>query len=142
MTPDRYDVATVIYAHLIRSDSTTTDVAIELSYRARDPYAVEAEFTGDGSSSKWLLARDVLIQGLVAPQEFPAGHGDVSVWRDQDPEYLLVSLTAASGTALVAAPAWSVERFLAETRDLVPVGTEGDRVDAALDQLVASILAR
>ena len=141
MFQDQYDVTAVIHMHLVLADSTTTDVAVELGYRASDPYAVRADFTADGPTSSWLLARDVFCRGLTATQDAAAGEGDVSMWRDEDPQYLLMSLTAGPGTALLAAPARPVEQFLAETLALVPAGSESGRVDAALDSFVASILA-
>jgi hypothetical protein len=140
MFQDRYDVTTVIYAHLILSDSTTTDVAIELGFRASDPYSVEAELTANDVTSTWLLARDLLVAGLGATEDAVAGEGDVQVWRDQDPEYLLVTLSGAGGTALIATGARDVERFLVEARALVPIGTEGSRVDAAFEAFVTSLL--
>lgn len=140
MNQDLYDVTTVIHAHLILSDSTTTDVAIELGYRTSDPFAIHAEFACEDSTTMWLLARDLFDQGLVADRDAAAGEGDVHIWRDEDPGYVLLSLTGTLGTALLAAPAEPLERFLAETHLRVPVGTESTRCDAALDAFVASIL--
>lgn len=140
MYHDRYDTTTVIYAHLILSDSTTTDVDIELGFRASDPYALHADLTAHGVTSTWLLARDLLVAGLGATQDAVAGEGDVRVWLDEDPEYLLVTLTGTAGTALLATPAPAVERFLLETRALVPIGTESSRVDAAFESFVTSLL--
>ena len=135
-----YDVTTVIHAHLILSNSMTTDVAIELGYRAADPYAVQANFTANGSTTKWLLARDLFGQGLVATQDAGAGEGNVCIWRDEDPDYVLITLTGAPGTALLAAPAEPIERFVNATHKLVPFGSEGDRVGAEVGPFVASIL--
>jgi len=140
MNRNRYDVTTVIHAHLILSDSTTIDVAVELGYRASDPCVIQADFTADGTTSKWLLARDLLGQGLVATQETGAGDGDVCIWRDEDPDYVLISLTGTLGTALLAAPAEPIERFVDATHALVPIGTESDSVGAAVDAFIASIL--
>ncbi|RYV52660.1 SsgA family sporulation/cell division regulator [Pengzhenrongella frigida] len=140
MNQDTYDVTTVIHAHLILSDSTTTDVAIELGYRASDPFAIHAEFVCGDSTTTWLLARDLFDQGLVSDQDSAAGDGDVHIWRDEDLDYLLLSLTGALGTALLAAPAEPLERFMDETHVRVPVGMESDRFDSALDAFVASIL--
>ncbi len=140
MNHDRYDVTTLIHAHLILADSTTTDTAIEIGFRTSDPYVIDADITADGPTATWLLARELVMLGLVATQDAPAGEGDVRIWRDEDPEYLLVSLTGISGTALLAAPARPVQQFLDETRALVPLGTEGNSVAAALDSFIATLL--
>ncbi|MGV8965041.1 MAG: SsgA family sporulation/cell division regulator [Cellulomonas sp.] len=140
MNHDRYDLTTLIHAHLILSDATTTDTEIELGFRASDPYVIDSDFTADGPTATWLLARELVMLGLVATQESPAGEGDVQVWRDEDPGYLLVSLTGTSGIALLAVPARQVQEFLDETRALVPIGTESSRVSAALDDFVAMLL--
>lgn len=140
MNHDRHDITTVIHAHLILADSTTTDTEIELGFLASDPYAVDADLTANGPTTTWLLCRELIEFGMGATQEVPAGAGDVQIWRDEDPEYLLVTLTGASGTALLAVPARPVQDFLDETRILVPAGTESSRVDAALTAFIATLL--
>ena len=140
MNHDRYDITTVIHAHLILADSTTTDTTIELGFRASDPYVLDADLTADGPTATWLLSRELVELGMGATQDAAAGEGDVRIWRDEDPEYLLITLTGASGTALLAAPARPVQSFLDETRTLVPLGTESSRVAAALTAFVATLL--
>jgi len=141
MLPGRYDATAVIATHLIISDTDTTDIVVELGYRASDPYAVRAQFSQDGNpTSTWLLARDLLAQGLVATEAAPAGMGSVSIWRDEDPDYVLVMLSGGDGEALLAAPAEPIERFVEATRALVPFGAESDLIDAAVNAFVASLL--
>ena len=130
----------MIHAYLILSDSKTTDVSVELGYRAADPYAVQANFTANGSTAKWLLARDLFGQGLVATQDAGVGEGNVCIWRDEDPDYVLITLTGALGTALLAAPAEPIQKFVDATHTLVPFGSESDRVGAEVGPFVASIL--
>jgi len=142
MLPGRYDVTAVIATHLIISDTDTTDLVVELGYRTSDPYALHAQFSQDGiPTSSWLLARDLLAQGLIATETAPAGMGSVSIWRDEDPDYLLVMLSGSEGEALLAAPAEPVERFLQATRALVPFGAESDLIDASITDFVATLLA-
>lgn len=140
MNHARCDITKVIQAHLISSDTTTMDTCVELGYRSSDPFAVHAEFTGYGFTSNWVLARDLFGQGLMATQDSPAGEGDVLIWRDEDPAYVLMSLTGSLGTALLAAPAEPIEQFIDATRALVPVGAESVQVDAAVEAFVMSIL--
>ena len=137
----QYDVTAVIETHLVMSDSETAEVVVELGYRESDPYAVQAQFRQDGSAtSTWLLARDLLAQGLVATETSPAGMGCVSSWRDEDPDYLLLVLSGDGGEALIAAPVEPIERFMRATRELVPFGAESDLIDSAVNAFVSSLL--
>ncbi|QTE30490.1 SsgA family sporulation/cell division regulator [Pengzhenrongella sicca] len=141
MLPVPYDVTTAITTHLVLSDSLTEDVFVELGYHAADPYALNARFSqGDGPPSTWLLARDLFAQGLVATQAAPAGRGDVRIWRDEDPDYLLMTFRGVAGEALIAAPAEPIERFMEATRAIVPFGAESERIGAAVDAFVESLL--
>lgn len=70
--------------------------------------------------STWLIGRELLSLGMHATADAPAGTGDVQVWRDEDPDYTLVSLSGVEGSALLAAPTEPIERFLAGTEALVP----------------------
>lgn len=142
MASARYDVATAITMQLVLPDSLTADVVVELSYSAADPFALSAQFFQDGRpTSTWLIARDLLAQGLVATQDAPAGYGVVHIWRDEDPDYVLITLRGGDdGEALLAAPAEPLERFVEATRALAPFGTESDRVAAAIDEFVESLL--
>ena len=92
MAARQSDVVEVVTMQLVLSDATVLSVTAELSFRAIDPYTVRASFTGPHSKSTWLIGRELLAQGLVASQAFPAGTGDVRVWRDDDPAFVLISL--------------------------------------------------
>jgi len=134
------DVVEVVTMQLVLSDATVLGVTAELCFRAADPYTVRAVFTGPHSMSTWLIGRELLAQGLVASQAFPAGTGDVRVWRDDDPTFVLISLSGVEGDALLAAPAEPVERFIATTQQLVPFGTESTRMDPEISRLIAALL--
>ena len=96
--------------------------------------------TGGQSSSTWLLGRELLAQGMHASSEEPAGTGDVQIWRDEDPDYTLISLSGVEGSALLAAPTEPVLRFLAATESLVPLGAESDRMEGEISALIAALL--
>jgi hypothetical protein len=64
----------------------------------------------------------------------------VQVWRDEDPDYTLVSLSGVEGSALLAAPTEPIGRFLAGTEALVPLGTESDRMEGEITALIAALL--
>ena len=140
MTPRSFDVVEVVMMQLVLSDATVLGVTAELGFRASDPYTVRAVFTGPHSVSTWLVGRELLAQGLLANQVAPAGTGDVRVWRDDDPTYVLISLSGVEGDALLASPAEPLERFVATTRQLVPFGTESTRMDPEISRVIAALL--
>ena len=140
MAPRPFDVVEVVTMQLVLSDATVLGVTAELGFRASDPYTVRAAFTGPHSMSTWLVGRELLAQGLESTQESPAGTGDVRVWRDADPTYVLISLSGVEGDALLAAPAAPVERFVATTQQLVPFGAESTRMDPEISRLIAALL--
>ncbi|WP_129337564.1 SsgA family sporulation/cell division regulator [Cellulomonas endophytica] len=140
MANPTFDVVEVVAMQLIGSDASVVPVATELSFRAADPYTVRAVFTGAASMSTWLLGRELLAQGVHASAEAPAGSGDVQVWRDEDPEFTLVSLSGVEGSALLAAPTEPILRFLESTERLVPLGHEGERMETEISALIAALL--
>jgi hypothetical protein len=80
------------------------------------------------------------VQGMLAVADDPAGTGDVQVWRDDDPEFALISLSGVEGSALLAAPTGQLEAFLARTEQLVPLGEESDRMQSEISALIAALL--
>ena len=140
MTNSSYDVVEVVAMQLIGSDASVVPVSTQLAFRTTDPYTVRAVFTGGQSSSTWLLGRELLAQGMHASSEDPAGTGDVQIWRDEDPDYTLISLSGVEGSALLAAPTEPVLRFLAATESLVPLGAESDRMEGEISALIAALL--
>ncbi|QCB93682.1 SsgA family sporulation/cell division regulator [Cellulomonas shaoxiangyii] len=140
MTDSSYDAVEVVAMQLIGSDATVIPVSAELSFRTADPYTVRAVFTGAHTMSTWLLGRELLAQGVHATADAPAGDGDVQVWRDDDPDYTLVSLSGVEGSALLAAPTEPLVRFLAATESLVPTGSESDRMESEISALIAALL--
>jgi len=138
--PQRPDVVEVIAVQLIGSDASVIPVSTEFSFRANDPYTVRAVFTGAQSVSAWLLGRELLADGLDASSDEPAGNGDVQVWRDEDPDYVLISLSGVEGNALLAAPTEPLQRFISRTEALVPIGAESDRMESEVAALIAALL--
>ncbi|WP_136520074.1 SsgA family sporulation/cell division regulator [Cellulomonas telluris] len=140
MTDSSYDVVEVVAMQLIGSDASVIPVSAELSFRISDPYTVRAVFTGAHTMSTWLLGRELLALGVHATADAPAGAGDVQVWRDDDPDYTLVSLSGVEGSALLAASTEPLMRFLAATEALVPSGSESDRMEGEISALIAALL--
>jgi Streptomyces sporulation and cell division protein, SsgA. len=124
----RSDVVDVLTMQLVLSDATVLPVTTELAFSADDPYTIRATFTGQSAMSTWLFGRELLQEGLRATEDSPAGLGDVRIWRDEDPRYVLINLYGVEGEALLACPVEPLERFLATTATLVPIGRESDTV--------------
>lgn len=104
-------------------------IPTRMSYDPDDPWAVTIKFDvpqPDGSFSEtvWVFARDLLIEAF----EGPVGAGDIKVWIEDD-EKLNIMLRAPEGTAHVWTDIDSVRIFLNHTTQIVPVGSEIDKID-------------
>lgn len=130
----------VVPMHLVLPDASVLPISAELFFDASDPYTVRAVFTGTHSSSTWLIGRELLAHGLLADPASPAGTGDVRIWRDEDPGYLLVALSGVEGNALLAGPADPFVRFVAATVAIVPFGAEGDHMESEISRLIVTLL--
>ena len=91
-----------------------------------------------GEAISWVIARDLLHDGLLAE----AGVGDVRVWpqawHDGDPEMVLIELRSPDGQATLAIDAADLDAFLRRTLDAVPRGCESAYLDldAVIDRLL------
>ena len=103
--------------------------SVLLTYRKRDPFAVQLEVPSGATFVVWLLSRDLLADGLNGP----AGLGDVAVNPDVfDPDtYVWVCLfdPAGSGSVQLGFHRADLERALDEMDAIVPAGTEPDLID-------------
>ncbi|WP_182111230.1 MULTISPECIES: SsgA family sporulation/cell division regulator [unclassified Actinotalea] len=134
------DVREAVPMHLVLSDASVMPVRAELSFDASDPYTVRVVFTGTHSTSTWLLGRELIAHGVLADASAPAGTGDARIWRDEDPTYLLVALSGVEGDALLAGPVEPFKRFIAATVELVPFGSEGQRMENEISRLIVTLL--
>lgn len=113
-----------------------------LRYDPADPFAVEATFRAADEAISWVIARDLLHDGLLAE----AGVGDVRVWPQAwhdgdhagDHEMVLIELRSPDGQATLAIDAADLEAFLCRTLDAVPRGCESAYLDldTVIDQLL------
>jgi hypothetical protein len=126
--------------HLVLSDATVLPISAELTFDAADPYTVRIAFTGEHATSTWLIGRELIAHGILADAASPAGSGDVRVWRDLDPAYLLIALNGVEGDALLAGPVEPFAHFLDATVELVAFGTEGAKMEAEISRLIVSLL--
>ncbi|MFD5125727.1 SsgA family sporulation/cell division regulator [Streptomyces sp. NPDC058385] len=138
--PRRIDAAITALLHQNGPDSSTLPLPARFSYRAADPYAVQAVFEQGGGDITWTFARDLLSDGMHAR----TGDGDVTVWTstgsDQhDAARTYIELSPPSGTALLSLPRARVEEFLSQTISIVPPGTEHAYVSSSLHDLETSL---
>ncbi|MFC8248495.1 SsgA family sporulation/cell division regulator [Streptomyces chartreusis] len=117
----------------------TSDLQTRLTYRALDPYAVEARFrTDDQRETVWIFARDLLKNGL----ERRDGLGDVAVWPGNgmlgEPRVFL-RISSPEGSALLSAADTDVRAFLEAIGGLVAYGAEHLHLAPALNALEATI---
>ena len=107
-----------------RSRRRSTDVTFR--YDPRDPYAVTLLIpVRRGRLVEWVFARELLADGRLGI-EGPGG--DVTVAPAADPDEVLIDLCSPGGHAALWVPDEDVLRFLTATYELVPAGTEADRI--------------
>lgn len=117
------------------TDAATTPVPTRLRYSPDEPYAVSLIFDSPGACPiEWVFSRDLLAAGLTAS----SGDGDVRVWPAETGGQLFLELRSPSGQALFALEGARVRRFLAQSEQLVPRGSEGSRLD--VDHAVGLLL--
>ncbi|WP_263509793.1 SsgA family sporulation/cell division regulator [Actinotalea sp. M2MS4P-6] len=126
--------------HLVLPDASVLPIRADLTFDPADPYTVRVDFVGTHSTSTWLIGRELFAHGVLADANAPAGTGDVRIWRDEDPTYLLVALSGVEGDALLAGPAENFMRFLSATVTLVPFGSESPHMESEISRLIDSLL--
>ena len=125
-------------ARLLVSDTCDVSFPTQLHYDAMDPYAVTATFLfGEGLEVEWVLARDLLGDGLHRE----TGDGDVVLRPSTGASSTEVELTlsVADGHARVTLPADTLAAFLRASHHVVPPGTESEYLD--LDTTIMRLLS-
>jgi hypothetical protein len=113
-------------------------VPVALEYRSTDPFAVSVVFFAGADEVRWLLARDLLDEGLV----HEVGEGDVQVLPAVDEfsrPVVQIRLESPGGVAILEAPTDEVLDFLARSYALVPPGMESQHL--GLDHAITRLLA-
>jgi Streptomyces sporulation and cell division protein, SsgA len=110
-----------------------------LSYDPADPFAVVLDLHSDEGPVRWVFGRDLLVEGMFEP----TGEGDVLVWPSlDDGERAVVGIELRSPDGVIAGQVLTRDlvRFLQETLDIVPPGSEMRLldVDVALAHLIGS----
>jgi hypothetical protein len=111
-------------------------VVTRWSYSAHDPFAVSlAVRTGHERWVEWLIGRELVMAGL----DEPSGEGDVRMRPLTVQSYDIVEIEIQShdGRAVLEVDQELLRSFVDATLEMVPVGTEADRMD--LDGEIARI---
>ena len=115
----------------------TVDLPAVLGYDPEDPWAVEVTFGPPSDTVRWLVGRDLLLQGMTEP----AGEGDVELWPRID-EYgcaaVVIELRSPYGRLVTQLPTRDLGSFLTRTLAAVPKGTESIDLDLLVDSLTRS----
>jgi hypothetical protein len=111
-------------------------VVTRWSYSAYDPFAVSlAVRTRQDRWVEWLIGRELVISGL----DEPAGEGDVRMrpLTVQGYDIVEIEIRSHDGRAVLEVDRDLLRSFVDATLEMVPVGTEADRMD--LDGEIARI---
>ena len=112
----------------------SVDLPAVFAYDPSDPWAVTIIFGRSDDQVRWVIGRDLLLQGLTDP----AGEGDVTLWPSIDDHgraAVVMELCSPGGRLVTQLRTSELSQFLDRTLATVPVGTE--TVD--LDRLVAAL---
>ncbi|KOV81754.1 SsgA family sporulation/cell division regulator [Nocardia sp. NRRL S-836] len=125
-------VGTATVVRFIRPDGSVEPMDVDLHYRTDDPHAVTMRFHARDQESTWLVGREVLSQGLLAP----AGLGDVRL-RPGTGDVLVLELLSEDSHAVFHLAAEDLRRFLQSTYGVVPAGYEVIDFELLLKDLLA-----
>jgi hypothetical protein len=130
----RHCTLTVPVRATLVSDPSMPAVRAEFRYRPWDPFTVLLELALDQSPSvSWEFARDLVLTGIKGP----VGLGDVRLFPGEHGVHL--ELYGQRSAAVLVLDQQDVERFLAESLRMVPVGGESEfhRLDDEIALLVS-----
>jgi hypothetical protein len=111
------------------------DLRTSFDYDPADPWAVSMTFLGPHDRVRWLVGRDLLLQGLTDP----AGDGDISLWPSVDDEgraAVVIELRSPQGRLVAQLLTNDLHRFLTRTLAAVPLGSEVVDVDSMIESLL------
>jgi hypothetical protein len=108
-----------------------TGMRVNIGYRAADPFAVTLDIANPAGWTSWTLDRDLLADGMTTP----AGLGDILITptgTDTTTGFggrILIELSSPNGYAALTFSRAVLDHVLDQIEDLVPAGTEWDRID-------------
>lgn len=107
-------------------DLAGVSMMVAFEYDPVDPLAVMLVFLDDRECLSWIIARDLLRDGLAAA----SGFGDVKTWVGEDsPDRYFLALQSGPRSTVFAFNIRAVEGFLAQTYHSIPDGAEFLRSD-------------
>lgn len=109
-----------------------------MSFDRADPYAVSLRFHAASGEVVWMLARQLLLEGLTSP----SGDGDIKVYPSIDEgahAVTVLDFSSPNGHLIGQVPTRKVQEFLVETTSVVPLGHESAYLE--IDALVAVLLS-
>jgi hypothetical protein len=104
---------------------------VNIGFRAADPFAVTLDIANPAGWTRWTLDRDLLADGMTTT----AGLGDILISpTDGDTTTgfggrILIELSSPDGYAALTFSRGVLAHVLDQIEDLVPAGTEWDRID-------------
>lgn len=105
-----------------------------------DPLAIRLDFPQGEERIYWVIGRDMLHRGTFFNYSGET-HGDVSVWPEGD--RVVISLRPSNnGRADVVCSRAGVKDFLNATLSITPLGQEGPRIEAAIQNFIDDIRRR
>lgn len=107
----------------------------EMQYDESDPYSIKFAFRQPSeedsavmSEARWAVSRDLVVDGLKSDRW--TGVGDFSIRRNSQIDVAFRLRPRDSDLiATVYVPYRQLHNFLQRTYNLVPLGTESDRID-------------
>lgn len=108
--------------------------SIEMDFNSSDPLAVRFTFSSDESGDgrvEWEFGRELLAASLKAS----AGSGDIVITPSADT--LSILLRSPFGSIIIEMDLADVTEFVADTNEIVPIGSESDAVTRELDLFLA-----
>lgn len=107
--------------------SRRRSLTVTFRYDLGDPFAVTLLIQRRGTHlMKWVFARELLADGRLGIEGLG---GDVTVSPAADPHKVLIDLCSPSGHSVLWVDDKDVLEFLTATYELVPAGTEADRIN-------------
>lgn len=116
----------------------TVEVPTTLAYEQSDPYAITLTFHASSGAVVWMMARQLLVQGLTAP----SGEGDIRVYPSIDEDARAVTVLdfcSPNGHLIGQVSTREIQEFVAETLVVVELGAESEYLD--IDALAEALLS-
>lgn len=128
-------------ARVLMTQNERVDVSVDVALvydEDYDPLAVKMVFSApEEEDVEWTLSRELMLRG--SSSAFPYGSGDVKFrYLGERDGGLMLCLNNGGGHADIRLPQYEVVRFLEETCEAVPFGSED--IEDSVDDLIKELL--